>query len=156
MDSVKKEFKKGQMIQFKGDIKTKVYYVEKGLLRSYSIDEKGKEHIFMFAPEGWIIGDSCLPEELCELFIDSIEDSIIQISEKDPHGDKDSFKLIKRLGVLQKRIIMLMSCSAIDRYNDFISTYPEILPRITQKMISSYLGITPEALSALKKKIIDS
>lgn len=51
------EVKKGQILQRKGDSNTKVYQVESGLLRCYSIDEKGKEHIYMFAPEGWIIAD---------------------------------------------------------------------------------------------------
>lgn len=46
--------KKGQILQRKGDLNSKVYQVESGLLRSYSIDEKGKEHIYMFAPENWI------------------------------------------------------------------------------------------------------
>lgn len=149
---MKREIKKGQIVQFKGDTNTKIYFVETGLLRSYSIDEKGKEHIFMFAPEGWIIGDSCLPQENCELFIDAIEDSTVKIQEKDPNGDKDGFKLIKRLGVLQKRIIMLMCSTAHERYKDFLTTYPNIIPRLTQKMIASYIAITPEALSAIKNK----
>ena len=52
------EVKKGQILQHRGDINTKAYHVKSGLLRSYTIDEKGKEHIFMFAPEDWIIADS--------------------------------------------------------------------------------------------------
>ena len=61
---------KGQIIQNKGDLKTKVYTIKSGLLRSYSIDEKGKEHIYMFAPENWIIADSCGYDVPCELIID--------------------------------------------------------------------------------------
>ena len=48
---------KGQILQFKGEVSDKSYFVKSGLLRSYSIDENCKEHIFMFAPEGWIIFD---------------------------------------------------------------------------------------------------
>ncbi len=66
---------KGQILQRKGELNTKGYQVESGLLRSYSIDEKGKEHIFMFAPENWLIADTCSPEVACDLFIDAIEDS---------------------------------------------------------------------------------
>ncbi|OEJ99742.1 Crp/Fnr family transcriptional regulator [Roseivirga misakiensis] len=143
--------KKGQFLQRKGDLNTKVYVVQKGLLRSYAIDEKGKEHIFMFAPEGWIIADN-LPSDLpADLFIDAIEDSEVIVKEKDISEEKDSEKFIKRLTVLQKRVIMLMSASAITRYDHFIKTYPKITKRVPQRMIASYLGITPEALSKSKK-----
>ena len=64
----------------------------------------------------------------------------------------DSKKLIKRVEVLQNRIIKLMSASAIERYEDFIETYPDIVQRVPQKMIASHLGITPEALSTVKRK----
>ena len=59
-------------------------------------------------------------------------------------------KLLKRVAVLQKRIIMLMSATAWERYQDFIETYPNIVQRVPQKMIASYLGITPEALSKIR------
>ena len=52
-----KKFKKGTILQREGDKSLNVYIIEKGLLKSYVIDEKGKEHIFMFASEGWIISD---------------------------------------------------------------------------------------------------
>lgn len=143
--------KKGTIIQRRGELNTKVYFVKSGLLRSYFIDPKGKEHIFLFAPEGWVIGDSTPPETPSELFIDAIEDSILVILEKDIGREgKNAAPLIKRLRVLQKRVIMLMSSSAIERYEHFAETYPQILQRVPQKMIASYLGITPEALSKIK------
>jgi CRP-like cAMP-binding protein len=147
------EVKKGQILQRKGDLNTKVYQVETGLLRSYSIDEKGKEHIYMFAPENWIVADSLPPEKPCELFIDALEDSVVILNDKNDLSinDTESKKIIKRFGVLQKRIIMLMSASAIERYEHFIETYPDIVQRVPQKLIASYLGITPEALSAAKR-----
>lgn len=147
------EVKKGQILQRKGDLNTKVYQVETGLLRSYSIDEKGKEHIYMFAPENWIVADSLPPEKPCELFIAALEDSVVILNDKNnlSINDTESKKIIKRFGVLQKRIIMLMSASAIERYEHFIETYPDIVQRVPQKLIASYLGITPEALSAAKR-----
>lgn len=152
--------KKGHILQRKGDLNSKAYQVESGLLRSYSIDNKGKEHIFMFAPEDWIIADSQPPEVPCDLFIDVLEDAVITVFDKEPaamvfnkekeYRDSNMTKLIRRMAVLQKRVIMLMSASAIDRYEHFVETYPEILQRVPQKMIASYLGITPEALSKVK------
>lgn len=147
------KIKKGQIIQRKGDLNSKVYQVESGLLRSYSIDQKGKEYIYMFAPENWIVADTVSPESPCELFIDALEDSIVIQIEKDLTTITDNQKLIKRIEVLQKRIIMLMSSSAIERYEHFIQTYPDIVQRVPQKMIASYLGITPQALSTLRAEI---
>ena len=145
------EVKKRQIIQRKGDLNTKVYEVESGLLRSYTIDRKGKEHIYMFAPEKWLIADSIPPEKHCDLFIDAIEDSVVIKKEKDLKSITEIQKLTKRLAVLQKRIIMLMSASAIERYEHFLETYPDIVQRVPQKMIASYLGVTPEALSTVKR-----
>ena len=143
--------KKGHILQHEGDLNSSVYEVVSGLLRSYLIDEKGKEHIFMFAPEGWIIADSVPSTVPAELFIEALEDSIVKISDKDLTVRKPSvFALAKRIEVLQKRVMMLMSSSAIVRYEHFIETYPELTQRVPQKMIASYLGITPEALSKVK------
>jgi CRP-like cAMP-binding protein len=118
------EVKKGQILQWEGDLNTKIFQVESGLLRSYSIDEKGKEHIYQFASENWIIADAIPKNKPCELFIDCLEDSVI-----------------------------IQTASAIQRYEHFIDTYPDIVQRVPQKMIASYLGITPEALSRVRKEI---
>ncbi|MEO0627958.1 MAG: Crp/Fnr family transcriptional regulator [Bacteroidota bacterium] len=143
--------KKGDILQAIGDLNTKVYQVEKGLLRSYCIDQKGKEHIFMFAPEGWTIADTVDSQVPAELFIDAIEHTVVRVYKKDiDREDRNVAKFIRRLHVLQKRVIMLMSYSAIQRYDHFMETYPEIAQRVPQRMIASYLGITPEALSKVK------
>lgn len=142
---------KGEIIQRSGDLYSKVYVVKKGLLRSYAIDEKGKEHIFMFGPEGWTVADNQPPEVPCDLFIDALADSVVVVLEKDL--ERENIKprpLINRISVLQKRIIMLMSAPAIERYEHFVATYPDIIQRVPQKMVASYLGITPEALSKVK------
>ncbi|RNC86161.1 MAG: Crp/Fnr family transcriptional regulator [Balneola sp.] len=144
---------KGEVLQTLGVLNSKIYHVHEGLLRSYSIDEKGKEHIFMFAPEGWTIADTNGPEVPTVLYIDCLEDSIVSIYEKVlQREEKNVGPLVKRLSVLQERVIMLMSSSAIERYEHFVKTYPEIVQRVPQRMIASYLGITPEALSKVKNK----
>jgi CRP-like cAMP-binding protein len=151
--AVTKQVKKGEFLQREGELSTSVFYVKKGLLRSYTIDGKGKEHIFMFGSEGWIVADNVAQGEKGELYIDALEDSIVIPISKSVPPKSDSKKLLKRIGVLQKRIIMLMSASAIDRYNHFLETYPNIIQRVPQKIIASYLGITPQALSTLRGKI---
>jgi CRP-like cAMP-binding protein len=157
-----KSIAKGQMLLRKGDLNAKGYLVKKGCLRCYSIDEKGKEHIFMFAPEGWLVSDIAmqLRNAPSDLFIDALEDSeveVFDIRQAEAAGfdvyqlfGMGAEKLINRLAVLQKRIIMLMSASAWERYEHFLETYPNIAQRVPQRMIASYLGITPEALSKLR------
>ena len=71
------EVKKGEIIQRRGELNSKIYAVEKGLLRTYFIDEKGREHVFMFAPEGWIVTDASAVNGPCELFIEALEDSTL-------------------------------------------------------------------------------
>ncbi|NAS14092.1 Crp/Fnr family transcriptional regulator [Poritiphilus flavus] len=145
--------KKGEFLQKSGDLNTKVYHVQSGLLRSYIIDEKGKEHIFSFAPENWVIAGSLPPEVPADLYIDAIENSVVLVVNKDIRLEgKNAGALIRRIAVLQKRVIMLMSDSALKRYEHFIQTYPDIVKRVPQKMIASYLGITPEALSKVKNE----
>ena len=148
--------KKKQVLQRKGNLNSKAYIVESGLLRSYTIDKNGKEHIFMFGPEGWIVTDYASGDEPCDLYIDALEDSVVIQIEKNDEIEIDHKKILKRIRVLQKRIITLMSASAIDRYEHFISTYPTIVQRVPQYMIASYLGITPEALIAAKSQRLKS
>ena len=163
-DAEVKQFKKGSILQRKGQVTSNAYYVRKGLLRSYIIDSKGKEHIFMFAPEGWFIADIESQEfdHPAELYIDCLEHSDVVVFNRNSMimSDLDSEKVIenlkllfRRMGVLQRRVIMLMSSPAKDRYAYFIESYPELPNRIPQHMIASYLGITPQALSTIRGKI---
>jgi len=62
--------------------------------------------------------------------------------------------LLRRLNAMQNRIVMLMSSNAKERYEHFIKTYPDIIQRVPQRMIASYLGITPEALSRVRKEAL--
>ena len=155
---------KNQILQEPGSVASKAYFVKSGLLRSYLIDSNGKIHIFMFAPEGWIISDieSHTLSVPTELFIDALEDSeIIQINQITADTftsvNKDNTQVIKklfrRIAVLQKRVILLMSSTAKQRYEHFLETYPQLVNRVPLKMIASYLGITPEALSNIRGKM---
>jgi len=156
-----KKFKKGAILQHKGGLNTYLYFVNQGLLRSYSLDLKGKEHIFMFASEGWMITEASDINFPKELVIDALEDTEVEMIDRKifvelylpltlKHNKFNPESLFKRISVMQKRIIMLMSASAIERFEHFIETYPNIIQRVPQKMIASYLGITPEALSKVK------
>ena len=147
--------KKGDILQRKGDINTKASIVESGLLRSYTIDDKGKEHIYMFGPENWLVADICETNTPCQLYIDVIEEAVLEVASKEELMERgpDIDALLRRLNTMQARIIMLMSSNAIVRYEHFILTYPNIIQRVPLKMIASYLGITPEALSRVRNEL---
>ncbi|MFT6443744.1 MAG: CRP-like cAMP-binding protein [Salibacteraceae bacterium] len=158
-------FNKGEILQREGENCSKAFFVKKGLLRSYTIDDKGKEHIFMFAPESWVIADIESQEfnQPAKLFIDCIEESEVIILDRslliNAELNMDQLKknvnlLSRRLAVLQRRVILLMSASAKERYKLFLETYPKIPNRVPQRMIASYLGITPQALSTIRGEII--
>ncbi len=162
--AITKYFKKKEIIQRQGVISKNAFYVKKGLIRSYSIDEKGKEHIFMFGTEDWIISDieSNVFNKPTELCIDTIEDSEIVIFSLDYFKadqltkekiQKNSKLFARRIGSLQRRVIQLMSSSAKKRYEMFLETYPLLPNRVPQKMIASYLGISPEALSKIRGEL---
>jgi CRP-like cAMP-binding protein len=157
-----KTIKKGTFLLKQGEVCINSFYVKSGCLKSYITDEKGKEHIYMFAPEGWIISDvvSITHGTASTLNIDAIEDSEVEILDPEiftkinqllPDDKNINIdRLYKRIATLQKRVLSLLSATALDRYLDFIQTYPNIVQRVPQKMIASYLGVTPEALSKIR------
>jgi CRP-like cAMP-binding protein len=155
---------KGELVQLPNEKKHKIIRVISGLLRMYTVDDKGKEHIYMFAPEKWTLSDfEAIAENKTSIFfIDAIENSEIEITTKGINEKlantlyEQTSQTIdfmgRRIATLQSRIIMLLSYSALDRYKHFLITYPNIVERVPQKMIASYLGITPQALSKIRGK----
>jgi len=159
-----KKFSKNEILQYKGDHLKHGFFVGKGLLRAYSIDAKGKEHILQFAPENWIISDrNNMNNEASIFFIDAIEPSetiIIPNNFMEEAGRKvpclqpmQITLLNNSIRFMQKRINMLLSATAEERYLDFIKLYPNLTLRVPQWMIASYLGITPESLSRVRKEL---
>lgn len=155
---------KGTMVQQKGDASNNLYFVKKGLLRMYLMDAKDKERIFMFAPEGWILSDfyAQVNGTPSDFYIDALEPSEIEICTRAliaslpksiaDFGITNVEKMARRIAVLQKRVVLLLSATPWERYQHFLETYPTIANRVPQKMIASYLGITPEALSSIRRK----
>ena len=160
-----KKVEKGTVLLHQGDICHYSFFVSKGLLRSYTIDETGKEHIIQFAPENWIISDrsSFYFNEPSELFIDAIEETEIVFIDTNfinaaaeisiSFRQQDTIALHNHIRQLQKRVNLLLGATAEQRYLDFITIYPKLPLRIPQWMIASYLGITPETLSRVRKEL---
>lgn len=148
-----------------GDHCRHTFFVAQGLLRQFSIDEKGKEHILMFAPENWFILDreSALFNLPSAYNIQALEESEVvlldesfaeKISERAPSFTQFNFRLLQNhIRHLQNRINMLLAASAENRYLEFIKMYPNVMLRVPQSMIASYLGITPESLSRVRRQL---
>ena len=149
---------KGTVLQPASVCPTHAFHVVSGLLRAYFVDEMGKEHTFMFAPEGWTIGDLEASgfEVSTRLIIEALEPSEVELmpfSELSRSmDDYEARRMVRRAGALQRRVLMMMSTSALERYEFFLSTYPQLEGRLSQRLIASYLGITPQALSRLRAK----
>ena len=160
-----KKLRKKQYLLQEGDVCKFSAFVEKGALRSYTIDEKGMERIIQFALEGWTISDlySFLTGEAATYTIDALEDSELVMISKQAHEEL-IFKLPKyeryiRIQItnayvaMQRRLTSIISQPLEERYASFTSLYPHIVQRVPQHMIASYMGLTPETLSRVRKKM---
>ena len=160
-----KKLRKKQYLLQEGDVSRYIAFVEKGTLRSYTVDEKGSEHIIQFAFEGWWISDqySFLTGEPSTYNIDALEDSELllltrqseeQLLEKLPQFEKYFRLLIQNsLISMQRRLAGSLTLSAEQRYQKLTQSCPSIPQRVPQHMMASFLGITPETLSRIRKQI---
>jgi len=133
----------------------------------YGLNEDGKENILHFASENWLVSDrgSVYFNEPSHFFIAAIEDSIVvpidtaflnKISEISPVFNKNNNRLLhNHIRYLNRRVALLLGASAERRYLDFIELYPDVILRVPQWMVASYLGITPESLSRVKRGLAE-
>lgn len=159
-----KNYKKGTLLLQQGEICKFGCKVISGCLKSYVIDNTGKEHIMQFAPEGWIITDmnSLFNHTPSNINIAAIEDSEVHWIENqvlDFWDDASREDLLQQIKMLTKNIItankrtrLLLCSTGEERYFDFIQTYPTLTQRLPLKLIAGYIGITPEYLSEIRRK----
>ena len=162
---VPKKLRKRQYLLQEGDVCRYTVFVEKGLLRSYTVDDKGSEHILQFAFEGWWMADlySFFTNEPSPYHMDAIEDSELLMIDRESWDD-----LLKHVPVLeryfriliqnnliatQRRLMGSMSETAEEKYVKLTETFPECIQRVPQHMIASYLGMTRETLSRTRSQM---
>jgi CRP/FNR family transcriptional regulator, anaerobic regulatory protein len=160
-----RRLEKGEFLQRAGEPARYMVFVARGCLRSYVIDDDGKVHIVRFAPEDWWLSDTgrFLSGEPSTLFIEAIEASDLLVIDYPSHqrildtvpGYAAGYRggLERLAAAKDRRVISSLSASAHDRYVDFVATYPTLLRRVPLGMLASYLGMSPETLSRIRKKL---
>ena len=160
-----KKLRKKQYLLQEGDVCKTIAFIEKGALREYNVDDKGNEHILQFAIEGWVISDlySFMTGEPSTYNIDAIEDSELVLITKSAQEEilkrvpkYETYSRMQMTGAymaMQKRITSILSTPIEERYLYFTKLYPNIVQRVPQLMIASYMGLTPETLSRVRRKI---
>lgn len=161
--SVRKKLRKRQYLLQAGEVWGYDAFVTSGCLRTYAVDAKGAEHILAFAVENWWIGDrqSLLSGQPSRYNIDAVEDStVVLIRNEDFERLRQAIPTLHELvndvlhrGLLasQTRIHAAISYSAEEKYREFLQRFPALALRLPQHMVASYLGITTETLSRIRR-----
>jgi CRP-like cAMP-binding protein len=160
------KLRKRQYLLQEGDHCRYFAFIVKGSMRQYSVDDKGAEHIVRLGVEGWWMGDreSWVMLTPSMYNIDALEGSEMLLITRE-----NSLDLIKRVPAFsemirqldernnianQRRLTSSISATAEKRYTDFAACYPELLERFPQHIIASYLGITKDTLSRVKRQLM--
>lgn len=159
-----RKYLKGHYVVQNGDVCKHESYVLSGCLKTFYIDQEGKEHIVMFAVEDWWTADlgSFITQTPADYNVQCLEDSVlVQLAYYDleklyveiPKLER-FFRIIiqKAFVASQKRVIHNFSLTAKERYLQFRARYPDIEQRVPQYMIASYLGMTKEFLSKIRRQ----
>ena len=159
-----KKIAKGDYILRSGEICGFEGYVVEGCFKICVINTKGDEKVLYFAATDWWVMDidSFANQTPSELYIQAIEDSkVLIISREDKEQLYHEVPKVERLfrmmsqkaiSAWQKRLIRNHSLNAEERYHHFVTTYPQIAELVTNKLIASYLGITQEFVSVIRKR----
>jgi CRP-like cAMP-binding protein len=155
---------KKRLLLKEGEVCRNLYFVEKGCLRMYFVNDKGTEQITQFAIEGWWLADymSYDRQQASQFYIQAIEATDVYTINYDAQAElikalpqmEHYFRLMlqKAYAAAQMRIRFFYELSREEGYRQFAASFPAFVQRIPQYMLASYLGFTPEYLSELRKK----
>ncbi|MCZ8160139.1 MAG: Crp/Fnr family transcriptional regulator [Microcystis sp. LE19-196.1B] len=151
-----------------GEVCKDYFFVVSGCFRMFGVDDRGFEHNIQFAAENDWIADlgSFYSQKTSQLNIEALEPSVVlRISQKDlfnlftkTHKLNRIFKVLieNKFIELQNRVLQNFSSTAEQRYLAFLEQYPHLKNRLPNTQIASYLGITPEFLSKIRKELRDN
>jgi CRP-like cAMP-binding protein len=138
-------------------------YVVQGTFKAYVIGNDGQENTISLAMDGWWISDpnSYIYQQPATMFVEALEDSLIlqldfeneQILKSHSHKFETFFRTVAERGLafMQRRLIASLTLAAEERYEQFAEKYPDFLQRVPQFAIASYLGMTTQYLSRIRK-----
>ena len=161
-----KKIKRKEFVLTDGDICRYSTFVTSGCLRGFTVDKNGIEHVISFAPPGWWIADmySLISQKPGILNIEALEDTeailLSKTNQEKLYHEVPKFERFFRiiaensLVANQQRVIDNLSLTAEERYNLFCKRYPTLIDYLPQKQIASYIGVTPEFFSRMKKALI--
>lgn len=139
-------------------------FVVQGTFKAYVIGKDEQENTISLAMDGWWISDpnSYIYQKPATMFVEALEDSTLlqldfeneQILKAHSHQFETFFRTVAERGLafMQRRLIASLTLTAEERYEQFVEKYPEFLQRVPQFTIASYLGMTTQYLSRLRKK----
>ena len=160
-----KKLRKKQYLLQEEDVCKCVAFVEKGALRLYKVNEDGSEHVVQFALEGQFLTDlySFLTNEPSIYNIDAIEESELvlitrsasdELRKRSPKYQEFIFQATSEAYIqLERRMTSVISLGLEERYKELTENHPNIIQRLPQHMIASYMGLTAETLSRIRKRI---
>lgn len=160
-----REVKRKQILLREGEICDFEAYIVKGCIRTYYIDENGSEVILQFAVEDWWVSDigSFHEHKPSLLYIEALEDSDLltlnpvrkeELLARVPQFERVFRLMLQRhVSAVEHRLIRTIAKTAEERYVDFIQQYPKMQLRVPQHYIASYLGMTPEFLSKVRRRL---
>jgi CRP-like cAMP-binding protein len=163
---VEKKVVKGEIILSNDSLKKEHIFVASGCLRSFYTTENGKEHTIQFAIKNWWISDyiTLYTDNKSIVSIESVTHSKILVIENakmdELYTEFPQFEAFqrknfeKRIAALQKRILGLLTHTASEKYNQFVNNYAAFEKVLPNYQIASFLGITPESLSRIRKERI--
>ena len=156
--------KKKKDLLVAGQVCDYMYFITKGCVRSFYIDSKGIEHIYQIRMDNNWIGDidSYYTRQKSKYNIEAVEDTDLlritvdrmdQLFIEIPALER-YFRILFQKAYINalNRLNATMWDTAIDRYNNMLKEHPEIFQRVSLVHIASYLGITPESLSRIRKQ----
>lgn len=160
------EYKKGKVLLRQGEVATKCFFVLKGCVRQYSIDETGKEVTSNFYTEEQAVSIFNRHHQKIKssaYTLVCLEDSILVVG--DLNAEQDMLnkhtqletmirKMVEEnLGEVQDELSLFIASNPEERYKALLQKRPHLVNRVPQHQLASYLGITPESLSRIKKRV---